>query len=109
MVHRRQLGTVLRHVGHLFGLTDGGGLTDRQLLERFARQRDQAAFAALLRRHGPMVLGTCWRVLHQAEDAEDTFQATFLALARKAGSGRWHDSVGHWLHEAAYTPAIKTA
>jgi RNA polymerase sigma factor (sigma-70 family) len=100
--------SVLRHLRHLAGAPDADELTDRQLLERFANRRDDAAFAALVRRHGPLVLGVCWRVLRHAQDSEDVFQATFLVLARKAGSLRWHDSVGGWLHEVAYRLAAKS-
>ena len=80
------------------GLHAATGLTDRQLLDRFAAGRDEAAFAALMQRHGPLVWGVCWRALHHTQDAEDVFQATFLVLAPKAGSVRWRNSVGNWLY-----------
>jgi RNA polymerase sigma factor (sigma-70 family) len=80
------------------------GMTDGQLLERFAARRDadgEIAFAALVARHGPMVLGVCRQLLGDPHDAEDAFQATFLALARKAGSLRWPDRLGPWLYGVA--------
>src|SRR5439155_22493762 len=76
-------------------------------LRRFAALRDEQAFAALVRRHGPMVLNVGQRVLHNGHDAEDVFQATFLVLTRKAGSLRWHESVGNWLYQVAYRIARK--
>jgi RNA polymerase sigma factor (sigma-70 family) len=79
--------------------------TDPQLLEQFLMQRSEAAFSELVRRHGPMVLHVCRRVLHHAQDAEDAFQATFLVLARKAGSIRKQESVGSFLHGVAYRMA----
>jgi RNA polymerase sigma factor (sigma-70 family) len=72
-------------------------LTDRQLLERFATQRDEEAFAQLVQRHGPMVLGVCRRILRREQDAEDVFQATFLVLSRKAGSIRNGEALPNWL------------
>jgi RNA polymerase sigma factor (sigma-70 family) len=76
--------------------------TDGQLLEHFSLQQEEAAFTALLHRHGPMVLGVARRVLRHAQDAEDVLQAAFLLLARKAGSIRKRESVGSWLYGVAY-------
>ncbi|HJZ57654.1 MAG TPA: RNA polymerase sigma factor, partial [Gemmataceae bacterium] len=76
--------------------------TDRDLLRRFSTNRDAAAFEAALRRHGSMVLRVCRRVLDQGEDVEDTFQATFLTLARKAQAVTWRESVAAWLYEVSY-------
>jgi RNA polymerase sigma factor (sigma-70 family) len=84
-----------------------GGLTDGQLLTRFLDGRDEAAFAALLRRHGPMVLGVCRRVLRHAHDAEDAFQATFLVLARKASSLTRREAVASFLYGVAYRTALR--
>src|SRR5262245_9781718 len=75
--------------------------TDHCLLERFGRLRDEGAFAALVRRHGPRVLAVCRRALRHEPGAEDAFQATFLVLARRAAALRWQESVGNWLHEVA--------
>ncbi len=81
--------------------------TDCHLLERFAHQRDEAAFATLVRRHGPLVLGVGRRILQRDQDAEDVFQATFLLLARKAGARGWHESVAGWLYQVAYRLALR--
>jgi RNA polymerase sigma factor (sigma-70 family) len=96
-----QLSTVVRHLHQLREAAHAGELTDAQLLERFRAQREQAAFTLLTRRHGPMVLAVCRRVLGNLHDAEDAFQATFLALARKAESIRNPDTLAGWLHEVA--------
>ena len=82
---------LLRHVRHLAAAHTVEQLTDRQLLERFRTRREEGAFALLVRRHGPMVLGVCRRVLGREQDAEDVFQAVFLVLAKKAGAIRRAD------------------
>jgi RNA polymerase sigma factor (sigma-70 family) len=81
--------------------------TDGPLMERFAATREEEAFAALLQRHGPLVLRVCRRVLRQSQDVEDVFQATFLVLARQARSIRKRSSVASWLHGVAYHLAVK--
>jgi RNA polymerase sigma factor (sigma-70 family) len=86
---------------------NGGDWSDGQLLERFLSQREEAAFEALVCRHGPMVLGVCRRVLRDGHDAEDAFQATFLVLVRKAASIMPRELVGNWLYGVAYRTALK--
>jgi RNA polymerase sigma factor (sigma-70 family) len=98
---------ILRQLRRVALLRDGADLGDGELLECFIARRDEAAFEALLRRHGPMVLGTCRRVLGNETDAEDAFQATFLVLARKAASIRPRGQVGNWLYGVAYRTALK--
>jgi RNA polymerase sigma factor (sigma-70 family) len=98
---------VLRHLRRAALLCAGEGPSDEQLLESFLVRRDEASFEALLRRHGPMVLGVCQRVLRNVHDAEDAFQATFLVLARKAGSIRSRQVVASWLYGVAYRTAMK--
>src|SRR5215510_4089838 len=85
---------------------DGAGLSDGRLLGSFVERHDEAAFEALVRRHGPMVLGVCRRVLGCAHDAEDAFQATFLVLARKAASVSPRELVGNWLYGVAHRTAL---
>jgi RNA polymerase sigma factor (sigma-70 family) len=80
---------------------------DAELLARFVRQGDEAAFEALLHRHGPMVWGVCRRLLTQPEDAEDAFQAAFVVLLRRAGSIRDGSLLGNWLYGVAYRVAVR--
>jgi RNA polymerase sigma factor (sigma-70 family) len=87
------------------------GLADDQLLDRFLGPDESAAetaFQALVRRHGPMVMGVCRHILDQVHDAEDAFQATFLVLARKAGTIHDRRVLGRWLYEVAYRIAIRS-
>jgi RNA polymerase sigma factor (sigma-70 family) len=99
-------GSLLHHIRRIPAPGGADGLTDRQVLEHFAAG-DREAFAALLRRHGPLVWGVCRRELGHEQDAEDVFQATFLVLARKAATGRWEASVAGWLFETAHRLAAE--
>src|SRR5258708_1618514 len=102
-----QLGTLLRHI-HKLAVNPNARLgTDRQLLDDFAVRRDEGGFAALVVRHGPMVLRVCRRVLHHEQDAEDAFQATFLVLARHTGSIRKREALASWLYGVAQRTAMK--
>ena len=83
------------------------GLTEGQLLDRFATARDEAAFEALVELHGPMVLGVCRQFLRDPNDVDDAFQATFLVLVRKAGSLRQKDLLGNWLYGVACRVALR--
>jgi RNA polymerase sigma factor (sigma-70 family) len=98
---------VVRHLRRTALLRGGNGPADGDLLDAFLTRREEAAFEALLRRHGAMVLGVCRRVLRHEQDAEDAFQATFLVLARKAASVRPRDMVGAWLYGVACRTALK--
>jgi RNA polymerase sigma factor (sigma-70 family) len=100
-------GIVLRRLRELVTAKEDRAVPDEQLLDRFLRGHDEAAFAVLVRRHGPLVLGVCRRVLHQEQDAEDVFQATFLVLARKAAAVGRRASLGGWLYRVAYRLALK--
>jgi RNA polymerase sigma factor (sigma-70 family) len=82
-------------------------LGDAHLLERFAARRSEGAFAVLVERHGPLVHSVCRRILNDAHDAEDAFQATFLILARKAHTIQKHQSLASWLYKVAYRIALR--
>jgi RNA polymerase sigma factor (sigma-70 family) len=100
--------SLARDLGSLFQGGSAAGLSDRQLIERFVTRRDEAgeaAFAALVARHGPMVLGVCRQILGDEHLAEDAFQAVFLVLADKARSLREPDLLGNWL----FGVAVRTA
>src|SRR5437588_919619 len=98
---------VVRYLRKVTFREGGDSFTDGDLLEAFLTRRDEAAFEALLRRHGPMVLGVCRRTLQNPHDAEDAFQATFLVLVRKASTIRPRELVGNWLYGVAYRTAMK--
>jgi RNA polymerase sigma factor (sigma-70 family) len=103
------LTSVLWHIHQVAGSAPAEDLTDGHLVELFSSRGEAAAFEALVRRHGPMVLSVCRRVLRDGHDAEDAFQATFLLLARKAGAIRKRESVGSWLYGVAYRIARKAS
>ncbi len=111
-----QPGSALRQLRTLFTAGTATGLTDGELLERYKAKRAESAeaaaaaemaFAALVDRHGAMVWGVCHRVLGDAHEAEDAFQATFLILVRKAGSVRVDGSLGRWLYGVAHRVALR--
>jgi RNA polymerase sigma factor (sigma-70 family) len=101
---------VLEHLRKTMLLREEDHLSDGQLLDRFLKKRDDAddaAFAALVRRHGPMVWGVCLRIVGHTDDAEDAFQATFLILVRKAAAIKPRDAVGNWLYGVASHASLK--
>ena len=100
-------GTVLKELGRAFNQGTISGLSEGNLLERFVSHRDEAAFSALVARHGPMVLGVCRRLLRDESDVDDAFQATFLVLVRRAGAIRRRELVGHWLFGVAHRVAVR--
>src|SRR5262249_12115039 len=100
-------GIVLRHLRGVVAAEQVSRLPDAELLTRFAVRREEVAFEALVKRHGPLVLGVCRRLLRDWHDAEDAFQATFLVLARKAATVGKTGAVAAWLHQVAYRVALK--
>jgi DNA-directed RNA polymerase specialized sigma24 family protein len=98
---------VVEHLPRSAIRTDCSDTKDAELVDRFVTTRDDDAFEALVRRHGPMVLGVCRRVLQNDTDAEDAFQATFLVLVRKAASILPRSQVGNWLYGVAHSTALK--
>src|ERR1700731_1179434 len=101
-----QLNVVLAHLRRLVH-QPSAGVDDGVLLERFVRQRDEAAFEVLVWRHGPMVLSLARRLLRSPHDAEDVLQATFLTLVRKANSIGKRESIASWLYKVGYRVALR--
>jgi RNA polymerase sigma factor (sigma-70 family) len=103
---RGTLGQLLYQFRRLIA-ADQAAQTDGQLLERYVARQDEEAFTSLVERHGRMVLNVCRRVLPEAHDAEDAFQATFLVLVRRAAALDGRGSIAHWLHTVAYHISIR--
>jgi RNA polymerase sigma factor (sigma-70 family) len=106
-MNTEKLEAALRDLRNLVKLPGEERIADEELVRRYADEHEEAAFAALMRRYGPMVLRVCYRVLHRSHDAEDAFQSTFLALAREAGALRRYGAVGAWIHGVAYHTALR--
>ncbi len=102
-----RLDSVFQQLRQIVLMQDGGGLSDGQLLDLFISQKDNAAFEALVRRHGSMVMKVCYRVIGNHHDAEDAYQVIFLLLARKAASVKSREMVANWLHGVAYRTSLK--
>jgi RNA polymerase sigma factor (sigma-70 family) len=101
--------SLVSFIGRLRRLVEpsAGRLDDGELLERFATRGDEPSFEVLVWRYGPLVLGVCRRILRREQDVEDAFQATFLTLARKAGSIARREALGGWLHQVAYRIGLR--
>src|SRR5271154_509950 len=102
----KQLQNLLSYLHRLENPLAEDAWTDGQILDRFVAHQEEAAFRVLLQRHGPMVLAVCRRILQDAHAAEDAFQATFLVLARKAGTIRQETALGSWLYRVAFRIAV---
>lgn len=103
----RQLHTLIQHLRRTLRPRGDDTLSDAQLLERWRRKRDEAAFEVLLWRHGPLVLSVCRRLLRHSQDIEDAFQAVFLTLVRKGNSIRRPEALAAWLYRVAYRIAVR--
>ncbi len=101
-------GVLIRGLARLFRDGTSGGLTEGELVQRFVADGDESAFTLLVARHGPMVLGICRQLLHDPNDVDDAFQATFLVMVRKAASLRQSDLLGNWLYGVATRVAART-
>src|SRR5262245_42680748 len=106
---RAPVGSVLRELRRFLAAERVGELSDGELLRRYGAGNDEAAFAALVQRYGPLVLGVCRRVLRHTQDAEDAFQATFLVLARRAAALDGRGALAGYLHAVAHRAALKAA
>jgi RNA polymerase sigma factor (sigma-70 family) len=106
-VQKRQKDDLLGRIRHVVSAMELCTEPDQELLRRFVGQHDEAAFAAIVRRHGPMVMRVAVRTLQNEHDAEDVFQATFLVLSQKSQSLRRQGSLGSWLYGIAYRIALK--
>src|SRR5437868_5098420 len=104
---KASLGNVLRSMCRVCEVPGSQDLGDGELLRRFSARHDEAAFALLVQRHGPMVLGVCRRLLDDWHNAEDAFQATFLVLARRATAVACRGSLASWLYGVAQRIACK--
>jgi RNA polymerase sigma factor (sigma-70 family) len=103
----RYSGVILAQLDRVFNEGTVAGLDDDKLLKRFVVERDEVAFAALVARHGRMVLGVCRRILHDEHDVEDAFQATFLVLVSRAKAIRNGGLLGHWIFGVAHRVAVR--
>ncbi|WP_074305351.1 RNA polymerase sigma factor [Singulisphaera sp. GP187] len=103
----RYSGVILGQLDRVFNRGTVTGLDDDELLKQFVVERDEVAFAALVARHGRMVLGVCRRILHDEHDVEDAFQATFLVLVSRAKAIRDAGLLGHWIYGVAHRVAVR--